>query len=189
MSKPFWGLYEGLSTIETQNQPSSSNSGQKRKLDSSTMVPRAKRVASVPAPRTTKVVTLKTTPPSQTTPKTSSTVTTPTVVPVNPTSVVVKKDDVSGEAVRSSNITHALNEIKDPYDPSVPNEYDDYRSDRQKREEMMAAKRASETSGMGVLTPNISSKKNVGESILKKMGWKGKGHGIGKRGINAEYGG
>lgn len=39
-----------------------------------------------------------------------------------------------GEDIRSSNITLALNEIKDPYDPAHPNDYEQYLQEKKKRE-------------------------------------------------------
>lgn len=93
------------------------------------------------------------------------------------------QQDVSDD-VRSSNITSALNEIKDQYDPARPNDYEDYLKERKKKEgrgcvaiSHIGIEKMAETLDF-IPTPKPgSSKKNFGEEYLKKMGWKGKGHG------------
>lgn len=95
--------------------------------------------------------------------------------------------------VRSSNVTLALNETKDPYDPSKPNTYEDYVDWKQRQQFEAEEKRQAEAAAVHAAaqiqfqpaktkpTPNNNKNKptpvNIAENMMLKMGWKGTGHG------------
>jgi hypothetical protein len=139
MSKPFWGLYDGLE-VPGEKESDGDKPQNKRKLENTAMLPRSKRVALGPAPRAL----MQKRPPAEPKPL-------PNVNHTPKPPVVVKKDevfllsatpkfqDIPNEVVRSSNITLALNEIKDPYDPTHPNDYEEYLKQKKKREGLWCA--------------------------------------------------
>jgi len=151
-------------------EPQDTTTNGKRKAEGIVPSPNNKRMALGPAPRS---VMQQRKQPEPTKPATV----TPSVP--SPKVVVNKDEDITKEVVRSSNITLALNEVKDPYDPAKPNDYEDYIKERKIEQEQLANNSELLNTKQPTNTKK-GKKKNVGEEMLLKMGWKGKGHGIGR---------
>jgi len=83
----------------------------------------------------------------------------------------------------SDNVTKALSEAKDPYDPAKPNDYQAVVEERIRRreEEERAMREEDEREAQALAARAAGPKASKAEQILKKMGWKGKGYGLGKR--------
>jgi len=99
----------------------------------------------------------------------------------------------TSDSKSATNITQALKAIKDPYDPAEPNDYQEYCKERlrkqQEREhqvelQLLQKERQQEPNTVppapGAYT-GLPSMSPIAERLMKKMGWKGKGHGLGKQ--------
>lgn len=196
------GLYDGLASKSKLGLEDKTKTGNKRNIDGTTaLIPRSKRVApntSAPKPVTKKIIR-------------------------PPQPPVLNLKDSSGNDLglidmeSSADINITLSNIEDPYDPSVPNSYEEYRSRKlqatmleqeqqrlselvfqqqelQKHQELLQKQRErdekeKENSGLSgepnkteetETQPQPVKKGNFAEMMLKKMGWKGEGHGLGK---------
>jgi len=102
----------------------------------------------------------------------------------------------SSDTKSATNITQALKAIKDPYDPAEPNDYQEYCKERlrkqQEREhqvelQLLQKERQQERKQPNTVPPapgaytGLPSMSPIAERLMKKMGWKGKGHGLGKQ--------
>jgi len=98
---------------------------------------------------------------------------------------------------KAANIVQALKDLKDPYDPATPNDYQEYCKERirkqiekerqaelqlqQKERITESTKQQREKAGTPGTFNGVPSMSPIAEKLMIKMGWKGRGHGLGKQ--------
>jgi hypothetical protein len=132
-------------------------------------------------------------PPVKKVSKASNTLSTATSgLPVEETTTSIP--DIEGPVIaqdaKSANIVQALKDLKEPYDPAKPNDYQEYCKERTSKQiekerqtelqlqqkDRQDIKQQNKSAG-GTINgvPTISP---VAERLMLKMGWKGRGHGM-----------
>jgi len=188
MATPFWGLYDGLSPkASSEVKINDSSDAKKRTSEDAGLKPRItqKRPGVMMAPRVARMVKRgikETAAPTQKKVKTNDK---SSDIPM-PDAESIPSDPKTGP-----NITQALKAIKDPYDPAEPNDYQEYCKERirkqQERErqvemQLQQKERQQELKQRGGATFNgVPGMSPIAEKLMKKMGWKGKGHGLGRQ--------
>jgi splicing factor 45 len=189
----YLGLYDGLVKIKADD---SKNNSLKRPLDSHpSLIPRSKRVAPTPTAKPIPKV-----------------VRVPIAQPVLALKDA-KGNDLAVDSESSHDITMSMSDIQEPYDPSRPNDYDEYVAKKlqstmlekeqarlsllvfQKEQEeltrqhqMLVEDKTDKDKTIIVESEEIKpepqpepvKKGNFAEMMMKRMGWKGEGHGLGK---------
>jgi len=94
---------------------------------------------------------------------------------------------------KSANIVQALKDLKDPYDPVQPNDYQEYCKERIRKQiekerqaelqlQLQLQQKQETSKPIRVVGPNgVTAMSPFAERIMLKMGWKGRGHGLGKQ--------
>uniref|UniRef100_A0A6B2L9G7 G-patch domain-containing protein n=1 Tax=Arcella intermedia TaxID=1963864 RepID=A0A6B2L9G7_9EUKA len=95
---------------------------------------------------------------------------------------------------KGTNLTQALNAMKDPYDPAEPNDYQEFCRERMRKlhekerslleSQTLAAKEKDPKARNTQPNANfngVPGMSPIAEKMMKKMGWKGKGHGLGRQ--------
>jgi splicing factor 45 len=188
----YLGLYDGL----VKSKPEDSKNSLKRPLDSHpTLIPRSKRVAPIAAAKPV-----------------------PKIVRPPPQPNLTLKDSKGNnlalvDTESSHDISMSMNDIQEPYDPSRPNDYDEYvakklqssmlekeqarlsllvyqkeQEEIQKQQQMLVESKLDKDKTIIVESieeevvkpPEPVKKGNFAEMMMKRMGWKGEGHGLGK---------
>eukprot|EP01125_Pyxidicula_operculata_P015023 TRINITY_DN5079_c0_g1_i1.p1 TRINITY_DN5079_c0_g1~~TRINITY_DN5079_c0_g1_i1.p1 ORF type:complete len:197 (-),score=42.33 TRINITY_DN5079_c0_g1_i1:236-826(-) len=186
MSVPFWGLYDALTkgqTIatnptKTETAPEVSN-GKKRTSEIAGLPVNNNEKKKVLAPRVARMAQkgIKET--------SNKKLVVPKAGTLNTNNTL--NDDTQNP---QPTVPNSVQEFKDPYDPTKPNDYQEYCAQRVKRQQELARQRELEEAEAERLrleaakaekdkyNPAKTSISPIAEKIMKNMGWKGKGHGM-----------
>lgn len=108
---------------------------------------------------------------------------------ITPVRIITKSADIE-KLTNDNNSTLLFLDIKDPYDPSKPNDYDEYLEEKKKNDlkydtETYDDEEEEEEIYIKPVAPvnpqSTPSFNPIVEKWMKNMGWKGKGHGLGKQ--------